>query len=115
MTIYRGRREPTGVHVSVDGAPLDPRYDLKHLSSAGFEWGYNGAGPMQLALAILANHYGDERRALADYRRYCELVLAEIDADDWTIDGGRIDGTLADVTDVPMTLEQLLGKVRGDR
>jgi hypothetical protein len=49
---YRGKRLDTGVEVTVDGSPLDPRYDLRRLSQSGFEWGYGGAGPMQLALAV---------------------------------------------------------------
>ena len=111
---YEGRRLEDAVEVTVDGAPLDPRYELRRLSQSGFEWGYNGAGPMQLALAILADYYPDGgARALRDYRRYCELVVAELDAEEWTIDGRHIDDVLTEVTDVPMTLEQLLNKVRG--
>ena len=51
--------------VTVDGAPLDPRFDLKRFSRMGFEWTYEGDGPRQLALALLADHLGDPARALA--------------------------------------------------
>jgi hypothetical protein len=37
------------------GAELDPRFDLFNHSPDGFEWGYEGSGPAQLALAILAH------------------------------------------------------------
>lgn len=112
LKTYRGRRDADGVQVTVDGAPLDPQYALKPLSRSGFEWGYNGAGPMQLSLAMLADHFGDSGRAVAEYRRYCELVIAELDGDEWTIESNRIDAVLTEVTDVPMTLDELLHKLR---
>jgi hypothetical protein len=111
--IYRGQRTLKGTEVTVDGMPLDPRVDLRAMSEVGFEWGYNGAGPMQLALAILADHHVDnDGVALRDFKRYCGLVIAEIDRDEWTIDGAQIDGSLNDVTDVPLTLEQLMSRVK---
>lgn len=112
--LYRGRRTSKGTEVTVDGIDLDPRTDLRALSNVGFEWGYNGAGPMQLALAILADHHVEnERIALRDFKRYCELVISEIDGEEWTIDEAEIEASLSDVTDVPMTLEQLMSRVRG--
>ena len=57
--IYRGQRTLKGTEVTVDGMPLDPRVDLRAMSEVGFELGYNGAGPMQLALGILADHQVD--------------------------------------------------------
>ena len=38
MKTYRGGRSLDGAVVTVDGRPLPPRYDLKRLSSTGFEW-----------------------------------------------------------------------------
>ncbi len=38
---------------------LDPRLDLANHSPTGFEWGYGGSGPTQLALAIVAHVAGD--------------------------------------------------------
>lgn len=55
--IYYG--EPGG-RVTVNDQPLDPRLDLKNHSPTGFSWGYSGSGPSQLALAVLANEYGDD-------------------------------------------------------
>jgi len=112
--IYRGQRSLKGTEVTVDGLPLDPRVDLRAISEVGFEWGFNGAGLMQLALAILADHHVDnDGVALRDFKRYCGLVIAKIDHDEWTIDGAQIDGSLNDVTDVPLTLEQLMSRVKG--
>jgi hypothetical protein len=41
--------------VMVNGQPLEPELSLKlrNHSPTGFEWGYGGSGPAQLALAIL--------------------------------------------------------------
>ena len=65
MKVYEGGRSLDGAVVTVDGAPLDPRFDIRRFSPAGFEWTYIGDGPRQLALALLADHLGDESRALA--------------------------------------------------
>lgn len=60
---YRGLRFPDGsVVVEVlDGektADLDVRLDIRVHSPTGFEWGFPGSGPAQLALAILADFTG---------------------------------------------------------
>ena len=59
MKIYEGGRSLDGAVVTVDDQPLNPRFDLKKFSPAGFEWTYEGDGPRQLALAILADHLGE--------------------------------------------------------
>ena len=56
MTNYQGWRDADGTaRVTVDMEPLDPRLDLANHSPTGFEWGYGGSGPAQLALALLAD------------------------------------------------------------
>ena len=65
MKVYEGGRSLDGAVVTVDGKRLDPRYDIRRFSPAGFEWTYEGDGPRQLALALLADHLGDPQRALA--------------------------------------------------
>ena len=62
MNIYLGTRhdDERGATVEINGAPLDPRLDLSNHSPDGFEWGYPGSGPAQLALAILAVEFDDE-------------------------------------------------------
>ena len=74
MKIYEGGRHLDGATVTVDGRPLDPRFDLKTFSQAGFEWTYEGDGPRQLAMAILADHLGDDRKAL----EHCELFMVKV-------------------------------------
>jgi hypothetical protein len=55
MAIYEGHREGGVAVVTRDGSilPLLPSLSLRNRSPAGFEWGYGGSGPAQLALALL--------------------------------------------------------------
>jgi hypothetical protein len=91
--IYRGDRTIDGVVVTVDGRPLPPRLDLKRLSDTGFEWSYEGAEPAQLALAILAEHYGDGAKALADHQAFMKAVVANFD-NEWEMSAADIDAAL---------------------
>lgn len=54
--VYEGQRTEDDVRVTVNGRKLNPRNDLCNHSPDGFEWGYGGSGPAQLALAILVDH-----------------------------------------------------------
>jgi hypothetical protein len=94
MKTYVGGRSLAGAQVTVDGAPLDPRFDLKRLSPTGFEWTYEGNGPAQLALALLADHLGDDGRALALYQPFMRAVVAELD-NSWELTSAEIDAALA--------------------
>ena len=80
--------------MTVDGKPLPPRYDLKRLSATGFEWTYEGAGPAQLALALLADHLGDDAQALALYEPFMTRFVAELD-NSWELTSAEIDAALA--------------------
>jgi hypothetical protein len=93
MKIYQGGRSLDGAVVTVDGAPLDPRYDLRSFSPAGFEWTYEGDGPRQLALALLADHLGDDARALALTEPFMRGVVAELD-NAWELTDGDIAAAL---------------------
>jgi Family of unknown function (DUF6166) len=93
MKIYEGARSLAGAIVTVDGRPLPPRHDLKLLSKAGFEWTYQGAGPAQLALALLADHFGDDRKALRHYERFMREVVANLD-NAWRLTAADIDTAL---------------------
>jgi hypothetical protein len=90
---YEGGRSLAGAEVTVDGRPLDPRYDLKRLSPTGFEWTYKGAGPAQLALALLADHLGDDPKALALHDRFMRAVVADLD-NSWELTSDDIDAAL---------------------
>jgi len=96
MKTYRGGRSLDGAVVTVDGKPLPPRFDLKRLSSTGFEWTYEGAGPAQLALALLADHLGDDSKALGLYEPFMRRVVAELD-NSWELTSAEIDAALAEL------------------
>lgn len=93
MKAYEGARSLAGAIVTVDGRPLPPRLDLKALSKAGFEWTYEGAGPAQLALALLADHFGDDQKALQHYERFMRDVVANLD-NAWRLTSADIDAAL---------------------
>jgi hypothetical protein len=94
VKLYRGGRSLDGAVVTIDEKPLDPRYDLKQLCATGFEWTYEGAGPAQLALALLADHLGEDARALQLYERFMRSVVAELD-NSWELNSADIDAALA--------------------
>lgn len=95
MPLYRGTRSRSGVRrVYVSGAdgqdkPLDPRLDLINHSPTGFEWGFSGSGPAQLALAILAHEMG-EGPALQHYQAFKWEYVANFDKRAWAISSGEI-------------------------
>ena len=97
MKRYEGRREGYAVTVTVDGRRLNPRRDLWNHSPSGFEWGYGGSGPAQLALAILADHLGDDQEALNLYQRFKWAVIAELPGRGWTLTSQNIDQLLNNV------------------
>ena len=88
MKTYTGRRTAGGcaVTVSDDGGehPLAPRLDLRRHSLTGFEWGYGGSGPAQLALALAADVLADDAAAVDAYQRLKFRVVAPLAADGWT-------------------------------
>ena len=94
MNRYTGTRNCGAIDVRVDGVPLNPRFDLRLHSPNGFEWGYGGSGPAQLALAILANHFGDDEWALNLYQRFKWAVIAQLPWKEWTLTSVEIDHIL---------------------
>jgi hypothetical protein len=82
-----------GIEVLVDGRRLDERYDLKRFTNGGFEWTYEGAAPQQLALALLADHLGDDQVALKLCRPLMRAVVANLE-NDWQLTGQDIDEAL---------------------
>jgi hypothetical protein len=94
MTRYEGCRTKAGPVVTVNGDTLDSRLDLHNHSPDGFEWGYPGSGPAQLALAILADHLGDDQEALNFYQRFKWAVIAELPKRRWTLTSRDIEAAL---------------------
>ena len=94
MKRYEGRRKGHDAEVTVDGRPLNPRFDLWGHSPSGFEWGYCGSGPAQLALAILADHLGNDEQVLDFYHRFKWGVIAELPKRGWTLTSDQVEESL---------------------
>lgn len=95
---YRGERTIDGVVVTVDGAPLAERTDLRRFTDRGFEWTYEGAAPAQLALALLADRLGDDARALALCEAFMRAAVANF-GNEWEMTGADIDAAAAALED----------------
>src|SRR5947208_15806700 len=92
MKFYHGERTPDGCEVEVidadhpqGGYPLDPRTDIRNHSPSGYEWGYGGSGPAQLALALLADALGDDEKAQRFYQDFKFKVIGRLEGDSWEL------------------------------
>jgi hypothetical protein len=102
-TAYRGHRDTTApvgeeLEVTVNSEPLAKRYDLLSASPSGFETGYNGSGPAQLAIAILAHAYDDEF-ACEHYQQFKREVVANLPEEGWTLRTSDLDAWRREVVD----------------
>lgn len=68
-------------------------------SPAGFEWGYGGSGPAQLALAILLDYTDDVAVARRNYQQFKREVVSQLEctgkAGTWTLSAEAIEQALA--------------------
>lgn len=73
--------------VFINGVELLPDESLKirNHSPDGFNWGYGGSGPAQLALALLL-HYMDKDKAVSLYQRFKWDVIAGLPQSDFELD-----------------------------
>jgi hypothetical protein len=90
MKIYAGSREKGHTIVLVDGKHLRRRLDLWSHSPDGFEWGYGGSGPAQLALAILADCLGDDERAVALHQPFKWAVVTAFRYEGWALTAAQV-------------------------
>jgi hypothetical protein len=95
---YRGRRTPRGAIVEAQTPAgtwhrLDPRLDLRNHSLTGFEWGYGGSGPAQLALALAASRLPDHL-AHTIHQRLKWTLVATLDRE-WDLPASDLDTLLA--------------------
>ncbi|OYR53918.1 hypothetical protein DJ73_06385 [Halorubrum sp. Ea1] len=100
------------VGMRVDGTPvvlnltaherLSPNRSLglvRH-SPAGFDWGYTGSGPAQLACALLLDYTDNETVAQQHYIQFRNNVVSQLvcdgPADCWHLTGEEIEAALAE-------------------
>ena len=95
MKRYQGTREGRVADVRVDGRLLNPRLDLWNHSPSGFEWGYGGSGPAQLALALLADHLQNDEEAVQLHQEFKFAVVAGLPYQGWMLTSGELAKTVA--------------------
>ena len=85
------REERTAVQLVVDGVPRPLPFHLavRNHSPMGFEWGYNGSGPSQLALAMCVELVGPIQ-AVQVYQHVRDTVLPPAKTDKWSILGYEV-------------------------
>lgn len=98
MKTYHGDRTTHGCVVTVDGKPLIPRSDLSGNATTAFDWGYVGGG--QLSLALLADHFGDDRKAKAMAEAFEKGVVAVLHRHRWTMTASDMAAALAPLVGV---------------
>ena len=98
MKIYVGIRQQDGaLSVTVNGQPLNPRLDLWNHSPTGFECGYSGSGPAQLALALLADHLNDDELAVALHQSFKREAVAGLSPKGWRLTSKQIERALQSI------------------
>jgi len=63
----------------------DRSQKLRNHSPTGFNWGYAGSGPAQLALALLLHYLNDDDKALQYYQRFKEDVIMVLPQEDFNL------------------------------
>lgn len=92
---FRGTRLDAGttmVVVSVAGSivrQLPLRLDVRNHSPSGFEWGYAGSGPAQLALAMCVELVGVEAGQRV-YQHVKDELIAGLHLDTWSLSGDQV-------------------------
>lgn len=85
--VYCGKRYSDGtVRVWVNGHELSPARSqaIRNHSPDGFNWGYCGSGPAQLALALLLHATRNNKECAADlYQTYKRQVVGGFAQDGW--------------------------------
>jgi hypothetical protein len=91
---YQGTRTASSVAVwrVIKGVAkkLPLRLDLWNHSPDGFQWGYGGSGPAQLALAILADALGNEDLAIELHQTFKWEFVAKWKGDTWTMTSKQV-------------------------
>jgi hypothetical protein len=75
------------VEVTVNGRPL--RHVVRH-SPDGFEWGYAGSGPADLALSILSDYLDDPDLVERAYQDFKWAFVALWPPEGWRVTGEEI-------------------------
>jgi hypothetical protein len=89
VKVFTGERTEFGcdvwVHEGRNVSALDPATHIRNHSPTGFEWGYGGSGPAQLALALCFNVTQDAERAQRVYQQFKWAVVGHLHQSTWTM------------------------------
>ena len=81
----------------------DRSLDVVNHSPSGFEWGYAGSGPAQLACGLLLDYYDDAQIAREHYIAFRTRVISQLECDGpaacWHLTGEEIDAAMATIID----------------
>lgn len=101
MKIYRGTRYgqhqlTVTVEQSTPRKPPGPQIALRHLvrhSPTGFQWGYGGSGPSDLARSLLADLFGEPEIHQTLYRAFTGAIIRNL-GDTWTLTEEQVRGVV---------------------
>lgn len=88
MKVYVGKRTNGNVVITINGdveLSPEPSYKLRNHSPTGFEYGYRGSGPTQLALALLLDCTGNATTALDYYIDFRDEFINQFAYDGFVI------------------------------
>lgn len=78
--------------------PLDIRLDLLNWSPSGFNWGFSGSGPTQLAFAILLDLMGDKEKAISLCSDFMSKVISKLKMGKrWKLRGDEITKAIMEI------------------
>ena len=76
LVITQNVGDVTGKVRDYAARPLPLHLEIQNHSPTGFSWGYDGSGPAQLALAILADATGDRDLAQRLHQKFKRMVVS---------------------------------------
>jgi hypothetical protein len=88
---------------------LEPAASLElfNHSPNGFEWGYGGSGPAQLALAICLDAIGDKVQAVHFHQSYKWRVVAKLPHEAWELTRAQVREVIAQIQSDEITRDAL--------
>lgn len=99
---YLGTRDGNGNPVVYkDGKRFSAKRSQRvwNHSPTGFEWGFGGSGPAQLALALLLDFTRNESLAVDYHQQFKWEVVARMPESGWCISAGEIEEWLRKAID----------------
>lgn len=94
-------QETGGCTVIIDGVTrttLNKFHHERNHSPDGFQWGYGGSGPAQLAYALVRDNY-DRDTTEAVYREFLREVVAQLPDEDFILEEQRVRRTVESIQD----------------